>query len=122
VLIGDPKGGTAAMALQAVIGRRVRLIVPVGLEKRVSDDLDELAALSNAPGAHGPRLFPLPGEVVTELEALALLTGASARLVAGGGVCGAEGSVWLAVSGSPEQVAAAQELLKQVAGEAPFTL
>jgi hypothetical protein len=122
VLIGDPKGGTAAMALQAVIGRRVRLIVPVGLEKRVADDLDELAAHMNAPGAHGPRLFPLPGEVVTELEAVALLTGATARLVAGGGVCGAEGSVWLAVSGSPEQEAAAQELLKKVAGEAPFTL
>jgi hypothetical protein len=122
VLIGDPKGGTAAMALQAVIGRRVRLIVPVGLEKRVADDLDELAALMNAPGAHGPRLFPLPGEVVTELEALTLLTGATARLVAGGGVCGAEGSVWIAVSGSPEQEAAAQELLKTVAGEASFAL
>ncbi len=122
VLIGDPKGGTAAMALQAVIGRRVRLIVPVGLEKRVADDLDKLAALMNAPGAHGPRLFPLPGEVVTELEALTLLTGATARLVAGGGVCGAEGSVWIAVSGSPEQEAAAQELLKTVAGEASFAL
>lgn len=122
VLIGDPKGGTAAMALQAVVGRRVRLIVPVGLEKRVADDIDELATLMNAPGAHGPRLFPLPGEVVTELEALTLLTGATARLVAGGGVCGAEGSVWIAFCGSPEQEAAAQELLKNVAGEAPFTL
>lgn len=122
VLIGDPKGGTAAMALQAVIGRRVRLIVPVGLEKRVAGDLDELTALMNAPGAHGPRLLSLPGEVVTELEALALLTGASAQLVAGGGVCGAEGSVWLAFSGDPEQEAAAQELLKKVAGEAPFAL
>ena len=62
VLIGDPRGGTAAMALQAVIGRRVRLIVPVGLEKRVADDLDELAALMNAPGGHGPRLFPCPAK------------------------------------------------------------
>ena len=96
------------MALQAVIGRRVRLIVPVGLEKRVAGDLDELTALINAPGAHGPRLLSLPGEVVTELEALALLTGASAQLVAGGGVCGAEGSVWLAFSGDPEQEAAAR--------------
>lgn len=122
ILIGHPKGGTAAIALQPVIGRRVRLIVPVGLEKRVADDLDQLAALMNAPEAHGPRLFPVPGEVVTELEALALLTGATARLVAGGGVCGAEGSVWLAVSGSPAQEEAAQALLKQVAGEAPFAL
>ncbi len=32
ILIGHPKGGTIAISMQAVIGRRVHLIVPVGLE------------------------------------------------------------------------------------------
>ena len=32
ILIGHPKGGTIGLALQAVVGRRVRLILPVGLE------------------------------------------------------------------------------------------
>ena len=122
VFIGHPKGGTIAVALQAVTGRRVRLILPVGLEKRVTGDLDQLAALVNAPGARGPRLFPAPGEVITEIEAISLLTGAKASLVAAGGVCGAEGSVWLAVSGTPEQEEAAQGILKQVAGEPSFVL
>jgi hypothetical protein len=105
-----------------ITGRRVRLILPVGLEKRVTGDLDQLASMLNAPGAHGPRLFPVPGEILTELHAISLLTGATATLVAGGGVCGAEGSVWLAVSGSPEQEESAQILLRQVASEPQFVL
>jgi len=122
VLIGHPKGGTIATAMQAVTGRRVRLILPVGLEKRVVGDLDQLAALLNAPGARGPRLFPVPGEVITEIEAIAMLTGATARLVAAGGVGGAEGSVWLAVSGTAEQEEQAHGILKQVASEPLFAL
>lgn len=122
ILIGHPKGGTAVIAMQAVVGRRVRLVLPVGLEKRVTGDLDLLAAMLNAPGARGPRLLPVPGEVVTEIEALSMLTGVTAHLVAGGGVCGAEGGVWLAVSGSPEQEEAAKGMLQQAAGESPFLL
>jgi hypothetical protein len=120
VLVGHPNGGTVSTALQASIGRRVRLILPVGLEKRVSGDLDQLAAMLNAPGARGPRLFPVPGDVLTEIEAIALLTGAAASLVAGGGVHGAEGSIWLAVAGTPEQEEKAGRILKEIAGEPPF--
>ena len=122
ILIGHLKGGSIATALQAVTGRRVRLILPVGLEKRVTADLDQLAAMLNAPGAHGPRLFPVPGEVITEIEAISLLTGVTATLVAGGGVCGAEGSVWLAITGNPEQEESAQRILNQVSSEPSFVL
>jgi hypothetical protein len=122
VLIGDPNGGTIALAMQAVVGRRVRLLLPVGLEKRVTTDLDQLAALLNAPGARGPRFFPVPGEVITELDAVTMLTGATAQLVAAGGVCGAEGSIWLAYSGAPEQEAASQSLLRKAAEEPAFAL
>jgi hypothetical protein len=120
ILIGHPKGGTIVRALQAVVGRRVRLILPVGLEKRVSADLDALAAKLNIPGASGPRFLPVTGEIVTELEAIALLCGASADLIAGGGVCGAEGSVWLSVDGTAEQEHTMEEILKSVTAEPPF--
>ncbi len=122
VLIGDPKGGTIALAMQAVVGRRVRLLLPVGLEKRVTTDLDEIAALMNAPGGHGPRFFPVPGEVITELDAVTMLTGAAAQLVAAGGVGGAEGSIWLAYCGTPEQEAAVQSLLDRLGKEPAFRL
>jgi hypothetical protein len=122
ILIGGPKGGTIGVALQAAVGRRVRLILPVGLEKRVSDDLDELARRLNAPGGKGLRLLPVPAEVLTELDAIAQLTGASAELVAGGGVGGAEGSVWLVATGTPEQEEAVDALVKSVSAEPLFTL
>lgn len=72
VLIGHPKAGTIAVALQAVLGRRVRLIIPVGLEKRVTSDLFCLAEKMNVPSASGFRLFPTPGQVFTEIEAVQL--------------------------------------------------
>jgi len=122
VLIGHPKAGTIMVALQAVLGRRVSLIVPVGLEKRVNGDLNALAEKVNMPGADGYRLFPVPGQVFTELDAVMLLTGASAEMVAAGGVCGAEGSYLIAVSGTKEQEKAAEELLALVASEPAFTL
>jgi hypothetical protein len=121
ILIGDPKAGTIGASLQAMVGRRVRLILPVGLEKRFYGNLDELAAKMNEPGTHGPRLLPVQGEIFTELDAIALLTGASAQLVAAGGVCGAEGSVWLAVSGKPAQEEAAEALIKSVVNEPAFS-
>lgn len=120
VLIGHPQAGTIGLALPAVVGRRVKLIIPVGLEKRVNGDLFALAQKLNAPGVGGSRLLPVPGEVFTELDALAALTGATVELIAGGGVCGAEGSCLLAVSGNEEQEEFAQEIFASVAGEPEF--
>ena len=51
ILIGHPKAGTIGLALPAIVGRRVKLIIPVGLEKRVNGDLNALAEKMNAPGA-----------------------------------------------------------------------
>jgi len=120
ILVGNPAGGTIFHALRAAVGRRVRLIIPVGLEKRVTGSLYELAAKINAPGSKGLRLLPAPGEVFTEIEAISLLAGVGAELIAAGGVSGAEGSVWLAVSGTPEAEQKAEAILQSVSGETGF--
>jgi hypothetical protein len=117
VLIGHPMGGTIGAAISALIGRRVTLLVPIGLEKRVHGNLWEIASALNSPAAEGPRLMPLPGQSFTELDAIELLTGGKARLVAGGGICGAEGAVWIAVSGQEGQLKAAADLIKSIAAE-----
>jgi hypothetical protein len=121
VLIGHPKAGTIGLALPAILGRRVRLIIPIGLEKRVNGDLNVLSQKLNSPGSGGYRLMPLPGEVFTEMDALTALTGADVELIAAGGVCGAEGGCWIVVSGEPEQEAFAEQVLASVADEPPFT-
>ena len=94
--------------------------MPVGLEKRVEDPIADLARFLNDPDSSGPRMLPLPGEVVTELDAIEFLTGADAALIAGGGVCGAEGALWVAVSGDEQDEAAADELISSLAGEGPW--
>ncbi len=120
LLIGHPKAGTIGASLPAVVGRRVKLIVPIGLEKRVNGDLNVLAEKLNSPGAGGYRFLPIPGQVFTEIDAIAQLTGATAELVAAGGVCGAEGSIYLVITGTKEQEEAAEKLLAQVAPEPAF--
>jgi hypothetical protein len=122
ILIGHPKGGTIIVALQAVLGRRVKLLLPVGLEKRVSDDIDAIACILNKPGATGSRLLPVPGEILTEIEAVRILFDLNAMLVAGGGVCGAEGTVWLAIDGEKGALEKAQKAFGEIGKEDIFAM
>lgn len=117
VQIGSNVGGTSLAALQAVIGTRVELIVPIGMEKRVFGDVYELALITNAGDGKGPGYFPLPGTIFTEIDAIKLLTGAEVTMIAAGGVYGAEGAIWLIITGSPEQEKSADALIKSVIDE-----
>ena len=120
VLIGHPQGGTMMPILSAAIGRRVQLTVPVGLEKRVEQPISQLARIANAPGAEGLRLLPVPGRAFTELDAIQALTGAQATLLASGGVLGAEGAIYLAVTGENDQLDAVRDLYHELSTEPPF--
>ena len=120
--VDHPDGGPMAVVLPAVMGRRVKLLVPIGLEKRVSGSLLDISSRLAIFDAKGPRLCPLPGEVFTEIDAIFLSTGARATLVGAGGVCGAEGCVWLAVEGSDDQLGEVEALMRKVHAEPPFTL
>jgi len=120
VLIGHPKAGTIGIAIPAVVGCRVKLIIPVGLEKRINNDLHAIAEKLNQPGASGYRLLPIPGEIFTELDAIKTLTGADAELIAAGGVCDAEGAIWITVNGTKEQEAIAEKVYASVANEQAF--
>ncbi|MCM8830252.1 MAG: hypothetical protein NC824_04560 [Candidatus Omnitrophica bacterium] len=122
ILIGHPKAGTAGVSIPAVIGKRIHLIIPVGLEKRVCEDIDKLAMKVNKPGGKGPRIFPVSGEIITEIEAISILTGAKAELFAAGGVAGAEGCLWLAIDGTNEEINKAEEIIKTVSYESNFCL
>lgn len=96
VLVGSSEGGTMIPIVTAAVGRRVQLIVPVGLEKRVDKPIPELVTLANASDCAGPRLFPIPGTPYTELDALRTLHPSSSfELIASGGIFGAEGALYL---------------------------
>ncbi len=123
ILIGHPTGGTIGAAIGCITARRARLITPVGLEKNIGIDLDSAAAVLNEPGERRgsePTLWRVDGEIVTEIEALGLLTGVDAVPVGAGGIGGAEGSIRLSIMGTPEQIEATASLLDSIYGEPAF--
>ncbi|MCX5808136.1 MAG: hypothetical protein NTX36_01980 [Proteobacteria bacterium] len=137
VNILDPSGGTTGITMPFIVARKVHLVIPVGLEKLVAGDLVDLtlkmrepmeslpvpSGLSSAPfpGHILPSLWLLTGEIVTELEAIKLLTGAPAFQSSAGGISGAEGSVWLVFRGTKDQVTKALSLVHSIQGEPPYT-
>jgi len=123
ILIGHPTGGTVGASIGAIIARRITLVMPVGLEKCVAQPIEQAAAFiaSDAECARPvPSLWPVEGEIVTEIEALRFLSGAEAMQSAAGGLAGAEGAVRLVVRGTREQIARVVELADAVHGEPPF--
>lgn len=120
ILIGHPQGETIVASLQAIAGKRTRLIIPVGLEKRVPQNIDLTAQILNSPECTGPRFIPVQGEIVTELEAIRILYNAKTHLTAAGGVCGAEGSVWIYIDAPAERMDFIKKDLETVLYEKPF--
>lgn len=120
ILVGHPMGGTIS-TYGTLIARKVHLIIPIGLEKLVYEDINELSRATrngeDHPDARVTALFPMTGTIVTEIEALALLCGVEARLLAAGGVAGAEGAVWLLLDGSREQLDTALALHNELKSE-----
>jgi len=118
-LIGAASGGTVGATLGSVHGRNFHFVAPCGLEKQVAGDLLGASSLLTAAGEmrRGPGLWVTPAEIVTELDAIAMLTGAQAIQIAAGGILGAEGAAWIAVRGAEQQVQAAIALVDSVRGE-----
>lgn len=138
VNILDPNGGTTGITMPIIVARKVHLVIPVGLEKLVAGDLVDLTLkmrepmeslpvtmsgrpLTAFPGHMIPSQWILTGEIVTELEAIKILTGATAFQCSAGGVSGAEGGVWIVFRGTRDQVKKALDLTKSVQGERPYS-
>jgi len=125
ILVGMEDGGTIGNTLGHIVGRRVELILPVGLEKAVFGNFQQISRMIAEPDdtvGNFPRLMPIWGTIVTEIEAIELLTGATAVHMASGGVGGAEGAVWLLISGNSDQVHDALALVDRIQGEPPWAL
>jgi len=114
VLVGNPKMGTTLPIQEAVYGRRVEVMIPIGLEKRVSEPIRVLTEVSLEPDTTGVRLAPLPGKVYTELHALKTLYEIEARLLASGGIEGAEGGVYLLCRGDEKNMDRLKNDLKKI--------
>jgi hypothetical protein len=123
VHIGAPDAGTTGTTMPYVVARKAYLVIPIGLEKLVAGDLVDLSLKMREPieSLNGLQsMFLLTGEIVTELEAIHVLTGATSFQCGAGGIGGAEGSVWVVFRGTKEQVAKALKLVESIQGEPPY--
>jgi hypothetical protein len=123
VWVGGEGGGTIGGTLGYIISRKLRLLLPVGLEKCVPYPIEAAsAAIGEEDESLGGvvSLFPVCGQIFTEIEALQTLAGVEAIPCGAGGIAGAEGSVSLLLRGDAEAVRAAMGIVEEVQGEPPF--
>ncbi|MBI2881661.1 MAG: hypothetical protein HYY21_08715 [Candidatus Tectomicrobia bacterium] len=114
-------GGAVQVAMGTVLAKGSHFLVPVGVERVVFSSVVEISRrlgirkIARATG--GPVGFlPLPGRVVTEIEAMEILAGVTATHVGSGGTLGAEGTITLHLEGAEREVLAALELVNALKG------
>jgi hypothetical protein len=137
VNILHPAGGTTGITMPYIVARKAHLVIPIGLEKLVAGDVVDLTlkmrepvtmlpapagrSKSKFPGHLIPSMWLLTGEIVTEIEAIKILTGATAIQCSAGGISGAEGATWLVFRGTMDQVKKAMDLTNAIHGEPPYS-
>lgn len=99
-------GGTIGATIEAINRNKIKSVLPVGLEKSSNRDIYSVhKELEEGVTWRGSllRLVPLTGTIVTEIEALKILTGADAIQISAGGIGRAKGSVRLLFKREAEQ-------------------
>jgi len=117
-------GGTVAATIGYMTSTGMRYIFPVGLEKLVPSVPEAAQWLGSktidyAMGATFGMYSLSDGVVITEMQALEILSGVDALHVASGGIGGSEGAVTIAVQGDDEAVGKAIAAAESVKGEPP---
>jgi hypothetical protein len=123
ILIGEPaKGGALGLVLAAWRKKKFSIIYPAGLEKLIPISISQAAREAKRTqyeyGMGLPAgLFPCPeGKTITEINAVEMLSGATAVPVASGGLGGAEGATTLIIKGTDEQVKSAIDYVEKSKG------
>jgi len=124
ILVGNPFGGTIGSIWPPIAARGAHLIQPVSLERLIPSVIEASHKCGNtlfkyAMGSQVGLVPVVTSLVVTEIQALAVLTGVTATHVSSGGVGGSEGAVILAIEGSDETVTRAYQLVEGIKGEPP---
>lgn len=124
VCIGAPNGGTTYKLLPYVGEGKAELIIPIGLEKETTANLE---ALENTLNAGNERLNSVPklymfrtGTVFTEIEAIRQFADVKVFPYGVGGVSGREGGISLVVAGKKSEVDKILDIVKSIQGEKPF--
>jgi len=126
-LVAHPSGGEAGYYLPYILAKGIHLIVPTLISKSIPFPLSRLLASLGTSRVRVDRthgivcgMIPLPGTVVTELDAIRLLSGAEALPIGLNGLGTGKGSVTLLVEGPEKEVDTAWEIINSIKGEPPL--
>jgi len=120
ILLGSPTGGSIGSALPTLFARGAELIVPVSLQKLVPSipaaggklGQRRLSRATGAPLGYMPIMAGF-ATVITETDAVRILYGLNATMVAAGGVGSCEGATILHVEGNASEVEALLEAIRR---------
>jgi len=121
MMAGRTMGGVPGRALAGLMAQGARILVAAGLEKLTRGSVGDAIRASGMAGCDWSLgmpvgLMPIVGRLVTEVEALELLSGLRATVIGRGGIDGAEGGVTLAVQGPEPAVRRAIDAVLAVRG------
>ena len=119
LLIGSPGGGGYGECMGALYTEGFRTLILSSAAKLIPGDLTQLysrVSRKNCDFSYGMAcsLAPVPGEVITEPQALSLFARVEALIFAGGGHTGAEDTLAIQISGERDQVEKVLDLVERV--------
>jgi len=122
ILLGGVGGGTIGRSWGYIAANGITTIIAVGLEKLVPVSLSDAAAKTGIESVDrslgmAVGMMVVTGNIITEMEALKMLTGVDAIPIGSGGIGGGEGSKTFVLEGPEENVQVAYDLVCSIKGE-----
>ncbi len=123
-LVAHPTGGEAGYYLPHSLAKGIHLIVPTLISKSIPFPLSRLLTSLGISRIRTDRthgivcgMIPLPGTVITEIDAIRLLSRAESLPIAMNGIGSGKGSVTLLVEGGQAEVDKAWDIINSIKGE-----
>ncbi len=121
VLYASRGAGTIAKVISASRRKGFQILLPIGFEKLIPGSLLKAAKATSRERTDMAMGIPVgliivPGQAVTEIKAIQLISGAEAVVVSSGGLAGAEGATTLVIQGTPKRVNQAIKVIQSCKG------
>ena len=121
IMAGSPLGGPPGRVISALASEGITTIVAAGLEKLIPGSVAEATLAAGRKGTDWSMgmavgLIPVPGRIITELDAFPMVAKVQVAVIGRGGVAGAEGATTYVVEGDEAEVASLARLVLRLKG------
>lgn len=121
MMAGFPFGGPVGGAVTGLGAQGVITIIAAGQEKFIPGTIMEAVKAAGKTAIDisfglPVGLIPFTGKIISEKEAIEILSEVKATIIGKGGILGAEGSVTLVVEGNRDEVEKIVEIVKSIKG------